>query len=107
MITVSWDPVSLEDAGGFFKYVITATSDERKRQSDPQPVEVRYNETSGVVSGLDPPTSYTVTVSVRLFGVNTAETTDGPTTAPIVVEPNPEHTDSPAGTAAPSSIIPS
>ena len=83
MVIVSWQPVTLEQARGFFVYrvIITPVVTNNKGQS----VVIRtvsHNETSVTVSGLDSSVEYTVNVVV--VNENNTELV-GPTEPPITL----------------------
>ena len=88
-----WQPLSLVEARGHIRYrvmVTSTTASKRKRQTTPgvrictlmSPCEVPANESSVLVGGLDPDTSYSVTVDA----IN-SEDEAGPTSAPVIVTP--------------------
>ena len=65
-ITVSWQPLSLEEARGFItKYTVTAepTTLTRRRQEGTLSVSVEHNATRVVLDGLSPNLAYSVSVS--------------------------------------------
>ena len=94
-ITVTWAPSTFEDVGAFFIHKITATpgsSTRRRRQSANPVVQYEpYNETSTVITGLDPREGYSVTVTYVIFGQNGDVT--GPDSNPIQVLPSKLKTD--------------
>ena len=68
-MNVSWIPLTLVEARGFVKYVITYTKagGSRKRQS-PSPKIVNGTDTSCVVNDLEPGVEYDVIVGVQTGG---------------------------------------
>ena len=94
-ITVTWAASTFDDVGAFFIYKITAapgSSNGRRRQSANPVVQYEpYNETSTVLTGLDPREGYSVTVTYVILGQNGEET--GPDSSPIQVPPSKLKTD--------------
>ena len=85
-----WLPLSLVEARGHIRYrvmVTPTTASKRKRQTTQgerictlmSPCEVPANESSVLVGGLDPDTSYSVTVDA----IN-SEDESGPTSVPVI-----------------------
>ena len=65
MITVSWTPLTLEEARGFITYQVTLTTvDDNRRQSPPPPMTALMNESSVTFSGLDPGVRFAVSLEV-------------------------------------------
>ena len=81
VIIVSWQPVTLEQARGFFVYQVILAPVSNKRQSTLIRTVPR-TETSVTVSGLDSGIEYTV--SVRAVNENNTELI-GPTQPPLLV----------------------
>ena len=84
MVTISWEPVTLEQARGFFLYrVVLQTATTNKRQA-PIIRDVPHSQTSVVIGNLDSGVEYAVSV-----GVVNEENMDltGPTGAPLTVAP--------------------
>ena len=71
-MNVSWTPLTLVEARGFVKYVITYTKagGSRKRQS-PSPKIVNGTDSSCVVNDLEPGVEYDVTVGAQTDGGTT------------------------------------
>ena len=73
MIQISWDPVSLEDAKGFFVYSIRLTPNDdssnsnTKRQANTKTVSVAFTVTSVNITDIDPQLPYTVSISALLL----------------------------------------
>ena len=84
-MTITWTPITLEDARGFPLYRITLNpgGTSRRRQSGAITVNVPFNESSYTATGLDPQTTYSVTVGAVV--VNGSGTIEGPTSPPIEV----------------------
>ena len=89
-IIVTWSPSTFEDVGAFFIYKIIATSgnsnDKRRQVANPVVQYEPYNETSTVLTGLDPREEYSITVSYVILGQNGEVT--GPDSNPIQVPPS-------------------
>ena len=83
---ISWIPVSLEEARGFFQYhiVLDSTDSSRSRQSSARIVKVPFNETSVNITDLDPQLMYTLTVSVVVLS-ETGQLLEGPSSSPITI----------------------
>ena len=81
VIIVSWQPVTLEQARGFFVYQVILTPVSNKRQYTLIRTAPR-TETSVTVSGLDSGIEYTV--SVRAVNENNTELY-GPTQPPLIL----------------------
>ena len=84
MITISWEPVTLEQARGFFLYrVVLQPATTNKRQASIIR-DVPHSQTSVVIGNLDSGVEYAVNV-----GVVNEENMDltGPTGGPLVVAP--------------------
>ena len=91
VIRVMWQRLSLVEARGHIRYHVMVTStaaSKRKRQATQgermctlmSPCEVPANESSVLVGGLDPSTSY----SIAVVAVN-GEDEDGSTSAPVIL----------------------
>ncbi|XP_019851146.1 PREDICTED: phosphatidylinositol phosphatase PTPRQ-like [Amphimedon queenslandica] len=71
-IVLSWDPVTLEEAKGFFVYSITLTPDDGStsstlRQTNTRTISVAYDTTSVNITDTEPQLAYTVSISVLLL----------------------------------------
>ena len=65
MLTVSWTPLTLEEARGFITYRVTLIlSDDNRRQSPPPPMTALMNESSVTFSGLNPGARFAVSLEV-------------------------------------------
>ena len=84
MITVSWEPVTLEQARGFFLYRVVLTPATSNKLQALIIKHVPRNQTSVVIGNLDSGVEYAVSV-----GVVNEENIDitGPTRKPLVVAP--------------------
>lgn len=101
-ISVSWEKLSLEDAGGFFENRVVLDDGSRKRQS-PLAMTVPFSESSAMFTGLDPATDYSVTVAPVVINQDGDEA-EGPTSEPFIIpgptdpvpttEPAPDNTPS-------------
>ncbi|XP_019851151.1 PREDICTED: protein sidekick-1-like [Amphimedon queenslandica] len=71
-IVLSWDPVTLEEAKGFFVYSIRLTPDDGStsstlRQTNTRTISVAYDTTSVNITDTEPQLAYTVSISVLLL----------------------------------------
>ena len=83
-ITISWNPVTLEQARGFFQYqIILQPQNNRRRQTSIIITYVPYNQTSITVT-VDAHLDYTVTVGVAVQN-ETGGFISGPTSPPVTV----------------------
>ena len=84
MITISWEPVTLEQARGFFLYRVVLTPTTSNKLQALIIKHVPRNHTSVVIGNLDSDVEYAVSV-----GVVNEENIDitGPTRKPLVVAP--------------------
>ena len=80
-ITVTWEPITLEQARGFFNYTITLSeANARRRQSFT--VTVPRDQTSYTQTGLDPNQQYQVTVGATVMASD-GSTLTGPPSPPV------------------------
>ena len=82
VITISWQPITLEQARGFFIYRVTLTPAVSNKRQAVIPTDVPRNQTSVAVGNLDPGVEYAVSVGV--VNVNNMELM-GPTRPPLTV----------------------
>ena len=82
-MNVSWQPITLEQARGFFVYRIVLTPLSSNKRNDLSK-DVPPDQTSTTLTGLDPRVSYAVTA-----GVVNEDNPDliGPVSSPVIVEP--------------------
>ena len=71
-IVLSWDPVTLEEAKGFFVYSIRLTPDDGSssstlRQTNTRTISVAYDTTSVNITDTEPQLAYTVSINVLLM----------------------------------------
>ena len=71
-IVLSWDPMTLEEAKGFFVYSIRLTPDDGSssstlRQTNTRTISVAYDTTSVNITDTEPQLAYTVSISVLLL----------------------------------------
>ena len=68
-IQISWDPVSLEEAKGFFVYRIRLASGNSNtlRQANTRTISVAFSVTSVNITDIDPQLTYTVSINVLLL----------------------------------------
>ena len=86
-ITVSWAPVSLEDAGGFYSTSVTLDRASRKRQSS-LTMSVPFNESSATFTGLEPSAVYSASAGVVVVGED-GNTVMGAVSEPMEILQNP------------------
>ena len=85
-IVIAWKKVSLEEAHGFFEYIIVLDAiNSRRRQSSDITVHVPFNKTSINVTGLNPQLTYTLTMRIAVQN-ESGEVIEGPTNIPIRIE---------------------
>ena len=84
-IYIVWRKVSLEEAHGFFEYIIVLDAvNSRRRQSSDKTVHVPFNKTSINVTGLNPQLTYTLTMRIAVQN-GTGVSIEGPTSIPIII----------------------
>ena len=76
--------MSLEEAHGFFEYIILLDV-VNSRQSSDITVHVPFNKTSINVTGLNPQLTYTLTMRIAVHN-ESGEVIEGPTSIPIRIE---------------------
>ena len=79
---ISWIPVSLEEARGFFQYHIVLDSADSSRSQ--LSAIVPSNETSVNITALEPQLMYTLTVSVAAVS-ETGQLLEGPSSPPFKI----------------------
>ena len=85
-IVIAWRKVSLEEAHGFFEYIIVLDAvNSRRRQSSDITVHVPFNKTFINVTGLNPQLTYTLTMRIAVQN-ESGEVIEGPTSIPIKIE---------------------
>ena len=85
-VYIVWRKVSLEEAHGFFEYIIVLDAvNSRHRQSSDIIVHVPFNKTSINVTGLNPQLTYTLTMRIAVHNER-GEVIEGPTNIPIRIE---------------------
>ena len=85
-IFIVWRKVSLEEAHGFFEYIIVLDAvNSRRRQSSDITVHVPFNKTSINVTGLNPQLTYTLTMRIAVHN-KSGGVIEGPTSIPIRIE---------------------
>ena len=84
---ITWDPITLEQARGFFQYRITLTaSSNRRRQSTGRIIDVPFNVTSYNVTGLDPQLTYSISIGAAVYNESApGGISNGPTSPTISV----------------------
>ncbi|XP_019849961.1 PREDICTED: hemicentin-1-like [Amphimedon queenslandica] len=103
-IVLSWDPVTLEEAKGFFVYSIRSTPDDGStsstlRQTNTRTISVAYDTTSVNITDTEPQLAYTVNISILLL--SNAGLIEGPVVSEIVPVP-PSNSTTSAGTTTTS-----
>ena len=84
-IFIVWRKVSLEEAHGFFEYIIVLDAvNSRRRQSSDITVHVPFNKTSINVTGLNPQLTYTLTMRIAVQNEK-GEIIEGPTSTPVMI----------------------
>ena len=83
VLDVSWQPVSLEDAGGFYRNRIILSTNEGNNQV--VTLYIPYSESSTEFVGLEPFTNYTLTMSIVVIDTAEGEELIGPNSEPIRV----------------------
>ena len=83
-IYIVWRKVSLEEAHGFFEYIIVLDA-VNSRQSSDIIVHVPFYKTSINVTGLNPQLTYTLTMRIAVHNER-GEVIEGPTSIPIRLE---------------------
>ena len=81
-IFIVWRKVSLEEAHGYFEYIIVLESvNSRRRQSNDITVHVPFNKTSINVTGLNPQLTYILTMKIAVHNER-GISIEGPTSIP-------------------------
>ena len=84
-IYIVWRKVSLEEAHGFFEYIILLDAvNSRHRQSSNITEHVPFNKTSINVTGLNPQLTYTLTMRIAVHNER-GVSIEGPTSIPIII----------------------
>ena len=82
-IVIVWRKVSLEEAHGFFEYIIVLDAvNSRRRQSSDITVHVPFNKTTVNVTVLNPQLTYTVIMRIAVQN-ESGLVIEGPTSIPI------------------------
>ena len=82
---IVWRKVSLEEAHGFFEYIIVLDAvNSRRKQSSDITVHVPFNKTSINVTGLNPQLTYTLTMRIAVQNER-GVSIKGPTSIPIKI----------------------
>ncbi len=83
VLTVTWLPISLEDAGGFYNNLITLSTTENSQLITKK---VSYIESNASFNGLDPFTTYSLVLSVVVIDTAVGGETEGPSSDPVEVD---------------------
>ena len=85
-IVIVWRKVSLEEAHGFFEYIILLDAvNSRHPQSSDITVHVPFNKTSINVTGLNPQLTYTLTMRIAVQN-ESGLVIEGPTSIPLRID---------------------
>ena len=78
---ITWDPITLEQARGFFQYRITlSASTDRRQRTTGRIIDLPFNVTSYNVTGLDPQLTYSVSIGAAVYNESApGGISDGPT----------------------------
>ena len=84
-IFIVWRKASLEEAHGFFEYIIVLDAvNSRRRQLSDITVHVPYNKTSINVTGLNPQLTYSLTMRIVIQNERGIRI-EGPTSTPVMI----------------------
>ena len=85
VLTVSWNPVSLEDAGGFYKSNLVVSAIDQNQKIFQFSHQIPYTNSSTVFVGLLPSISYSL--QINIININTdGEEIMGPLSEPYAIE---------------------
>ena len=83
VLTVTWLPISLEDAGGFYNNLITLSTTENSQLISKK---VSYIESNASFNGLDPFTTYSLVLSVMVIDTAMGGEIEGPSSDLVEVD---------------------
>ena len=83
VLFVDWQPVSLEDAGGFYRNFIVVSTNETTEQD--LTIYVPFRESNTVITGLNPSNTYTLTMRIIVIDTVIGEEINGPNSDPLTV----------------------
>ena len=84
VLTVSWNPVSLENAGGFYKTNLVVSAIDQNQKIFQFSHQIPYTNSSTVFVGLLPSISYSL--QINIININTdGEEIMGPLSEPIEI----------------------
>ena len=72
-LNLTWNPLSLEEAGGFYHSHIILSSKVKKRQTSQITQRVPYSDSSSFFEGLEPSMSYTLIMRIIVISSNGRE----------------------------------
>ena len=72
-LNLTWDPISLEEASGFYYNYIILSSEVKKRQTSQITQRVPYSESSSFFEGLEPSISYSLLMRIIVISSNGRE----------------------------------
>ena len=72
-LNLTWNPLSLEEAGGFYHNYILLSSEGKKRQTSQITRRVPYSESSSFFEGLEPSISYSLVMRIIVINSNGRE----------------------------------
>ena len=84
-LNLIWNPLSLEEAGGFYFNYILLSSEDKKRQTSQITRRVPYSESSSFFEGLEPSISYSLLMSIIVISSNGRENI-GPSSETIEIK---------------------
>ena len=72
-LNLTWNPISLEEAGGFYHNYILLSSEVKKRQTSQITRRVPYSESSSLFDGLEPLITYSLLMRIIVISSNGRE----------------------------------
>ena len=84
VLFVDWQPVSLENAGGFYRNLIVLSSNQTNEQD--LTIYVPFSESNTVITGLNPSSTYTLTMRIIVIDTVGGEEINGPNSDPLTVK---------------------
>ena len=73
ILNLTWNPLSLEEAGGFYHNYILLSSEDKKHQTSQITRRVSYSESSSFFDGLEPSISYSLLMRIIVINSNGRE----------------------------------
>ena len=84
LLTVNWYPVSLEDAGGFYKYNLILSAIDGNIKIVQFTQQIPYNHSSTIFVGLLPSTRYSLQMNIIVINTNGEEISE-PLSQPLEI----------------------